>query len=331
MAGAAPYQVQHTLQAHAGAVHVARYNTGGKYLLTGGADQQIQLWNTRAIPSDDVDVKGRTQSIHRYSAHSYEILCLDIAHDNMRFASGGPDRAVLLWDVASGQVLRRFSAHSGRINDVKFGGANNDGNVLFTAGSDTVLRAYDLRANNAWRPILEANEARDALLAMALTSPATLHTGSVDGVVRTYDLRMGELRADLIDQPVTSLTPTKDNAALLVSALDSPHRLMDLADGSVLQKYEGHVQASFRCHSTLSVDEMYVLGGDERGCVYMWDFVGGQCAMQNVPDYGASARYRRTNAPVTVLWTECSPDTSAPQFVSASSCGSVHVWERTSV
>lgn len=322
------FAVRHTLQAHAGAVHVARYNAGGRYLLTGGADQQIHLWNARADVSDELDAKGRSTSIQRYSAHSYEVLCLDIAPDNTRFASGGPDRAALVWDVASGQVLRRLNAHTGRVNDVRFAGAHDEGNVLFVAGSDTVCRAYDMRTPSAWRPILEADEASDAVLALALSSPTTLHTASVDGVVRTYDIRKGELRSDVIDEPITSLTPTQDGGALLVSTLDSTHRLLDMLDGSLLQTFRGHTQASFRCHSTLSLDESLVLAGDETGFVYAWDMVSSRTVWSERPDYAQSVRYRRApQTPVRVLWTERSPDTSVPQFVTASSCGTVHLWE----
>lgn len=322
------YRVQRTFQAHAGAVHVARYNAGGRYLLTGGADQQIHLWNTRADAPDELDAKGRSACIQRYSAHSYEVLCLDIAPDNTRFASGGPDRAALVWDVSSGQVLRRFNAHTGRINDVRFAGANDEGSVLWAAGSDTVCRAYDLRAGNAWRPIMEADEATDAILCLAMSTPTTLHTASVDGVLRTYDIRKGELRSDVIDEPITSLTPTKDGGALLVSTLDSTHRLLDMVDGSLLQTFRGHAQTQFRCHSTLTLNEALVLAGDEGGRVHAWDMLSGRSAWQAKPDYSQSVRYRRApDAPVTILWTERSPDANARQFVSAASCGTVHLWE----
>ena len=48
------YRPVHTIRAHAGAVHVARYNVGGRYLLTGGADQQVCLWNARSAPGDEL-------------------------------------------------------------------------------------------------------------------------------------------------------------------------------------------------------------------------------------------------------------------------------------
>lgn len=320
------YSVAHTIQAHAGAVHVVRFNPSGRYLLTGGGDQQIHLWNAQDGVSDELDSRGRSASIQRYAGHSYEVLCLDIASDSTRFASGGPDRSVVVWDVASGRSLSRFNAHTGRINDVALAGAHDD--VLYAAGSDTILRAYDLRASHAWRPIFEAHEASDAILSISVL-PGMVHTASVDGTLRAYDVRMGELRTDVMDDPITSLTPTQDGAAMLLSMLNSTHRLMDLTDGTQLQQFKGHTQTSFLCHSTLSLDESLVLAGDETGTLYAWDTLSGQVKWHQHPDYSGSVRHRRApDMPVSILWTERGPDQHAPMIATAASCGTVHVWTR---
>lgn len=179
-------------KAHVGPIHVARWNSLGKYILTGGQDRQIKLWNGKNGPAED------GKPIKSYSAHSHEVLAIDISKDNSRFASGGNDKAVFLWDVASGTILRRFNAHAGKINDVRIGGTHSDGSVLVTGGFDAVVRVYDLRAQGAWKPIMEMKEAKDAIMALAVTD-SVICSGSIDGVVRTYDMRAGELKSDVID------------------------------------------------------------------------------------------------------------------------------------
>lgn len=49
------------------------------------------------------------------------------AHDNARFASGGGDRSVFLWNVTAGVTERRIPGHLGKINAVAF---NADASVL---------------------------------------------------------------------------------------------------------------------------------------------------------------------------------------------------------
>lgn len=182
-----------SLKAHTGTCHVARYDANGRYILTGGADRTVKLWSANGGNGG-----GNGAPIKTYtSGHSYEILAIDVTLDNSRFASAGGDKNVVLWDVASSSILRRFSAHEGRINDVRFAA---EGNVLVTGGFDATLRMYDLRAQGAWRPIMESKEASDAIQAVAVGAGdnAVIRTGSVDGVLRTYDVRQGQVTQDTI-------------------------------------------------------------------------------------------------------------------------------------
>jgi WD40 repeat protein len=49
------------------------------------------------------------------------------AHDNTKFVSSGGDRSVFLWDVTTGNTIRRISAHLAKINVVEF---NDDASVV---------------------------------------------------------------------------------------------------------------------------------------------------------------------------------------------------------
>jgi len=187
-----PVSLCHTLTPHKGPVHVARLNTLGKYLLTAGADRQIHLFNASSSTTPSI--------IKSYSSHSGGVLSLSIAHDNGSFVSAGEDRNVLQWDVGSGSILRRFSAHTGTIQVAQYCGAQgNPNDVLLTAGFDGVLRFYDLRARGAWKPIMECKDAKDAILCAA-SRESFVWSGSVDGVVRTYDMRAGQLQEDTVDR-----------------------------------------------------------------------------------------------------------------------------------
>lgn len=64
-----------------GAAHVAVYNAGGSYILSGGQDRAIKLVNA-----------DTGAQVNTYSGHGYEVLGISVAHDNSRFASCGGDR-----------------------------------------------------------------------------------------------------------------------------------------------------------------------------------------------------------------------------------------------
>ena len=60
------------------------------------------------------------------------------AHDNAKFVSSGGDRSVFLWDVSTGNTIRRISAHLAKINVVEF---NADASVVASGKSISVFVA----------------------------------------------------------------------------------------------------------------------------------------------------------------------------------------------
>lgn len=64
---------------------------------------------------------------------------------------------------------------------------------------------------------------------------------------------------------------TADSSLLLVSTLDSTHRLLDLKHGTVVQSFTGHKNTSYRSQSCFGAREETVICGDEEGQVFGWD------------------------------------------------------------
>ena len=296
--------------AHKGPINVARYNSLGRYLLTGGSDRAIRLWNAKS---------GEAEPIKTYTEHVHEVLALDISRDNSRFVSGGADKSVYVWDVATGGVVRRFGGHFGKVNDVRFGGKDGDGSVVVVGGFDGVVRIFDLRAQGAWRPIMELKEAKDAVTSLAVREDSML-SGSVDGVLRCYDLRSGQLRSDVLPAPITSVASSRLGTSVLVATLDSTVRLLDTRDGTLLQSYSGHKHESYRCKAVFAAEEDGVVAGDEQGNLVGWDTVSAERVA-----VGGSA------AAKPILWVESNPDASSGQeIVAASADGVVNVWSMSS-
>ncbi|KDQ57746.1 hypothetical protein JAAARDRAFT_130267 [Jaapia argillacea MUCL 33604] len=290
-----------TLSNHKGAVHVARYAKGtAKYILSGGQDRTVRLWNANL----GTEIKS-------FSAHGYEVLSIAVSHDNAKFASCGGDRAVFLWDVSTGATIKRFAGHMGKVNTVEF---NQDASVLASGSYDASVRLWDLRAQSS-APIQILDEARDAVQTIHI-GPTSILTGSVDGYVRTYDLRKGELRSDYIGHPVTSVLPTLDHTTYLVTTLDSHIRLMDATTGKMLNDFTGHSVESYRCRACFGHEEATVICGDEKGAVWAWDLVDAAPLQPNPPP--------NVHAKV-ITWTEHHP-TDAGEMITASADGTVKIW-----
>ncbi|KAI8239260.1 WD repeat domain-containing protein 83 [Colletotrichum sp. SAR 10_96] len=282
-------------------VHAVTYSSSpGTYILTGSADRTIRLYNPAthdANPRYTSNLTTRTtprvpegRMIQSYASHGYEVLDLAVAADNERFASCGGDRAVFLWDVASATTLRRFGGnvhgHSSRINCVAFGGDGDS--LVISAGFDTSVRVWDCKSNSA-KPVQVMDEAKDSVTALVVRD-AEIVAGSVDGRVRSYDVRMGKCITDTMGASVTSLKLTRDGKAMLVGSLDSKIRLMDRDSGGCLKTYEdaGWKNEELRVQSILGGKEKYVIAGDEltagtgpaglngEGKIWAWDLLSGK-------------------------------------------------------
>ncbi|CAO1605928.1 hypothetical protein XANCAGTX0491_009431 [Xanthoria calcicola] len=259
------------LTGHGGAIHCLQYSSGqGQYLLTGSSDRSIRLYNPAKASTSSIG-SGLVQT---YSAHGYEVLDISVTEDNARFASVGGDKQVFLWDVATARTLRRWSGHFGRVNCVGFGG--EEGSVVFSGSFDATVRLWDCKSQST-KPIQVLEDSKDSVSSLHVLGYEIV-TGSVDGKLRLYDLRMGMMYADTIGHPITSVQQTDDGNAVLVSTLDSFIRLMDKSNGQILQSYKGHINTEYRIRSCLGLADSIVISGSEEGKIYVWDLLEGKLA-----------------------------------------------------
>ncbi|KAF2293154.1 hypothetical protein GH714_038156 [Hevea brasiliensis] len=244
------------LRGHEGAVLAARFNGDGNYCLSCGKDRTIRLWN----PHRGIHIKT-------YKSHGREVRDVHVTSDNSKLISCGGDRQIFYWDVATGRVIRKFRGHDSEVNAVKF----NEYSSAVSAGYDQSLRAWDCRSHST-EPIQIIDTFSDSVMSVCLTKTEMI-AGSVDGTVRTFDIRMGREIVDDLGQPVNCISMSNDGNCILASCLDSTLRLMDRSTGELLQEYKGHTCKSYKLDCCLTNTDAHVTGGSEDGYIYFWDLV----------------------------------------------------------
>jgi mitogen-activated protein kinase organizer 1 len=264
----------------------------GKYCLTGGHDRTVRLWNParldpafppavtgnfirgnnldRAIP---VDALPRALPIQTYAdglTHPVTAIAVDKESTTLLAAS---DKTLVVTDVVTQQVKRRFQGHVGCINAVAI---SDKSETYLSASYDATVRIWDGRSRS-YEPIQILKEAKDSVTNVHVVQDdglALIRTGAVDGVVRTYDLRMGLIRCDDCGSSITSMAPTHDGECLVVSCLDGTIRLIGLDSGELLNTYDSHhVAGQYGLECCVTSDDQTIVSGSEDGRVVLYDLV----------------------------------------------------------
>ncbi|BFZ53312.1 hypothetical protein PYCC9005_000335 [Savitreella phatthalungensis] len=282
-------------------VNAVKYNIDGRYVISGGHDRKLHLWNA----STGSHVKS-------YEAHGYAVADLAVSSDSKRLASVGGDKLVFHWDVVKGVTLRRFGGHFQRCNCVAFAGIDD---VLVVSGSlDATCRIWDTRSNSqATAQTLE--DATDAVTAVSIDD-VVITTASADGKLRSYDLRAGKLTTDYVGQPITSVKRSKDKLTMLVASLDGVVRLFDADNGTLLQSFRGHLQEqASRLQASFGADQSFVACGSEDGRIVLWDVLEGNKKRREVV----------AHAGTTIGGLDLHPQDTT-RMVSAGNDGTIVIW-----
>ena len=322
-------RVVRKLRSHVGAVLCVRYTVDGSYCLSCGADRSVKLWN----PHREAPETGALLIKTYAGPHMKEVSAVAVADDSARFASCGGDTTAFVWDVATGAVVRRLEGHGARINCAVFCGPGHC--VLATGSYDQAVKLWDLRSQTR-HALQTIDEFGDSVTSVAVATrsdpqaPAAarpkrpgarrtapecgLVAASVDGTVRTFDLRRGCVHEDSVGVPVTSVSVSRDGACLAASCLDGSARLLELDSGLQLNLYTGHAHAKYALESTFSHNDAYLASGSEDGNAKVWRLVEASVA--------ADLKGAHATAATSLAWHP-----SRASVLLAAFDGTVSLWE----
>jgi len=160
-----------SLTGHEGAVYSVAFDPSGKFLCSGSLDRQILLW----------DVFGGCKNYNVLNGHKNAVLQLVWPSAN-NIISCSADKTVAIWDANRGNRIRKLTEHNGIVNACAYArdfpnifasgsddctailwdsrskssvssiyheyqvlsvALSHDGNSLFTAGIDNIIRYSD--------------------------------------------------------------------------------------------------------------------------------------------------------------------------------------------
>jgi WD40 repeat protein len=201
--------------------------------------------------------------------HRSPVSCAAATRDGRLFASGGYDRRILLWDAASGAVLRELRGHTGLVNGVDWA---NNGRMLASASSDHTARLWDARTGAALAVL--AGHGDDVNDVKISPDGHRIATASFDGSVRVWTrdgacmLVAAHHRSD-----VNGVAWFPDGRRLVAASDDGTVSIFDADSGRLRRMLTGHTD--WVDHVAVHPDGLLVASASLDGSVGIWNAASG--------------------------------------------------------
>ncbi|HZY90037.1 MAG TPA: WD40 repeat domain-containing protein, partial [Gemmataceae bacterium] len=155
------------LTGHAGSVVAATFSPDGQFVLSGGDDLTLRLWE-----------RATGKPVRAFVGHESYVKSVAFAPDGRSILSGGSDGTVRLWDMAGGKELRVFRKHSEPLVAVAFtaGGA-----ATLSCSRDGAVHLWRLRKANDPPPVQPPAVVADITAAKELRPVAVIPVGGTVG------------------------------------------------------------------------------------------------------------------------------------------------------
>lgn len=238
-------------------------NNGGRPRANPGEEANLILWET-----------ATGEPVRIFRGHTGGVGGLAFSPDGRRALSGAFLGEMILWDVDTGAIIRRFSENSGdwrRLpSDIGF---SPDGRTAYAKGMDGSLTVWDLETFTAVRHLGAVYEDDNWAWTQLAASPEGrwLAAQTVDGQMAIWDMATGVEAVRLpLWGPGAAFSP--DGRQLAASGA-SGLSLWDLTGGSELKRFEASLPVAGLAVSpdglTLLAAGGTIQGADDPRCAFV--------------------------------------------------------------
>jgi WD40 repeat protein/mono/diheme cytochrome c family protein len=239
------------------------------------------------------------------------ITALAFSPDGIHLATGGYHE-VLIWEVASGKLVKRLQDLPERTYSIRF--SSNGWWIATASGTPAqsgVVRLWDARTGEAIRDLVETE---DSIFGLAFSADSRLLAAAgCDRTIRIWDLASGKLAKSIEDHAdwVLDLDFSPDGAKLVSGSRDKTCKVFDVAKGESLVTFPEHQDAVYAVAFAKDGKSVATAGGDK--VIKIWDPANDAKKIRDIGGHGMAIFKLQFNPDGSQLLT-CSADKTAREF-----------------
>jgi len=262
-------QIIRRLQGHTDVVVGVAFSPDGKTALSGGFDRLVILWD---LATGNI--------LHRFQGHKDVVNAVAFTPDGRTALSTGGnnstlasarEKVLLVWDIASGQVIQRFEGHTGAVTSLS---VSPDGHSALTASGDKTLILWRL---DSGAELYRLSEHSEPVNSVAYSPDGRMFlTSGADGNLILWDTASGKQirRLGEHNSIVNAIAFSPDGRRALSGAVNGTLTLWDIQSGESLENFQGHTRPVTTV--SFSRDGKTALSGSQDRTLILWDATTGQ-------------------------------------------------------
>ncbi|MFH0899990.1 MAG: WD40 repeat domain-containing protein, partial [Pseudomonadota bacterium] len=224
------------------------------------------VWSKKREEHGGADTAGlRADSAGLGNGHRFAATAVDFSPDGKMLASSGRDQTLRLWDVASGDEIRRFLGHRSAVEAMAF---SPNGDLLASGGFDQTIHLWESSSGRLRKLLFgHTNWVRNVTFS---ASGGTLASASADRTIRIWDTATGAETKRLVGhrEEVVDIAFSPDGRGLASASYDGTLRTWDLATGRATATFAGGAKMDSVLYSP---DGRLLYSGGLDGSVRRWE------------------------------------------------------------
>ena len=265
------------LEGHIGSVRSLAITSDNKYIVSGGNDKAVRIWNLQDKMQEGV-----------LYGHTHYITSIVISTCDRFIASSSMDKSVRMWDLQAKTQIHIFYNNSFSLTCVTI---TTDNKYIVWADANSTMSIVCIQSQE----ISKYREESSKITCIAITSDNKfIVSGRDDKTVRLWNLTDKTLEATLNGHfgIVLSLAISKDNKYILSGSKDKTVIIWSPQSKTILDVLSGHTN---RVSSVaITSDNQYIVSGSWDLTIIIWDF-------QDNKNYGIVRPFRETAKKIAIL------------------------------